>query len=61
VTRSVNESDSVVIVTDFLTDVLGYNRSSGINHGVRCRSSFCDLAINLEGELRYLIEAQPPG
>jgi hypothetical protein len=57
----VNESDTVVIVTDFLAEVLGYDKYAEITTEFSVRSTFCDLAIKLDGELRYLIEVKSAG
>jgi len=59
--RDVNESDTVVIITDFLADVLGYDKYSELTTEFAVRSTFCDLAIKVEGELQYLIEVKSAG
>jgi hypothetical protein len=60
-TRDVNESDTVVIVTDFLHDVLGYDKYTEITSEFSVRSTFCDLALRIGGELVYLIEVKSAG
>lgn len=59
--RDVGESDTVLIVTDFLADVLGYDKYSEITAEFVIRSTFCDLAIKTNGELRFLIEVKAIG
>jgi hypothetical protein len=59
--RDVNESDTVVVITDFLAEVLGYDKYSEITTEFSVRSTFCDLAITLDGDLRYLIEVKSAG
>src|SRR5687768_6798292 len=59
--RDVNESDTVVIVTDFLSDVLGYDKYSEITTEFSIRSTFCDLALKVGSELLYLIEVKSAG
>jgi hypothetical protein len=59
--RDVNESDTVVIVTDFVAEVPGYDKYSEITTEFSVRSTFCDLAIKLDTELRYLIEVKSAG
>jgi hypothetical protein len=59
--RDVNESDTVVITTDFLADVLGYDKYSEITTEFAVRSTFCDLAIKLDGDIRFLIEVKSAG
>jgi len=59
--RDVNESDTVVIVTDVLHDVMGYDKYSEITSEHMIRSTFCDLAIKLDGQLALLIEVKAIG
>jgi len=59
--RDVNESDTVVIVTDILQDVFGYDKYSEITSEHMIRSTFCDLAIKPEGHLALLIEVKAIG
>ncbi len=59
--RDVNESDTCVIVSDFLADVLGYGKYSEVTTEFAIRSTFCDLAIKLDGHVQYLIEVKPVG
>ena len=59
--RDVGESDTVVIVGDILTDVLGYDKYQDITTEFSVRSTFCDLAVRVSGELRYLIEVKAIG
>jgi hypothetical protein len=59
--RDVNESDTVVITTDFLADVLGYDKYSEITTEFAIRSTFCDLAVKLDGDIRFLIEVKSVG
>lgn len=59
--RDVNESDTVVIVSDFLTEVLGYDKYEEITTELAIRSSFCDLAVKRDGRVQYLIEVKAIG
>ncbi|MBK6940937.1 MAG: type I restriction enzyme HsdR N-terminal domain-containing protein [Planctomycetes bacterium] len=59
--RDVNESDTVVIVTDLLQDVFGYDKYAEITSEHMIRGTFCDLAIKLEGGLTILIEVKAVG
>lgn len=59
--RDVNESDTVVIVTDFLADVLGYDKYEDVTREVAVRATFVDLAIKREGQLQFLIEVKSAG
>lgn len=57
-TRDVNESDTVVIITDMLTEIFGYDKYSEITTEYSVRKSFCDLAIKIDGKAELLIEAK---
>lgn len=59
--RDVNESDTVVMVTDILSEVLGYDKYAEITSEHMIRNTFCDLAISLEGHIALLIEVKAIG
>jgi predicted type IV restriction endonuclease len=59
--RDVNESDTVVIVTDLLQEIFGYDKYSDITSEHMIRGTFCDLAIKVEGKLAILIEVKAIG
>jgi len=59
--RDVNESDTSVIVSDILTDVLGYDKYQEVTTELAVRGTFCDLAIKIHGRLQYLIEVKSIG
>jgi predicted type IV restriction endonuclease len=59
--RDVNESDTVVIVTDLLQEIFGYDKYAEITSEHMIRSTFCDLAVKLEGTLAFLIEVKAIG
>lgn len=59
--RDVNESDTVVVVTDFLSDVLGYDKYEDVTTEFAVRSTFCDLAVKRSGKLQFLIEVKSIG
>lgn len=59
--RDVNESDTVVIVTDLLQEVFGYDKYTEITSEHMIRGTFCDLAVKLEGSLAFLIEVKAIG
>lgn len=59
--RDVNESDTSVIVSDMLTDILGYDKYQEVTTELSVRSTFCDLAIKVHGRLQYLIEVKSIG
>lgn len=59
--RDVNESDTVVIVTDVLQEIFGYDKYTDITSEHMIRSTYCDLAIKVEGKLALLIEVKAIG
>ena len=60
-TRDVNEADTVVLVTDVLHEVFGYDKYSEITREFAIRGTFCDLAIRLDGALTFLVEVKAVG
>jgi len=53
------EADTVMHVTSFLTDVLGYDLFSEITKELRSDERFCDIAVKLQGEVKFLVEVKP--
>lgn len=49
--RDVNESDTVVIITDLLSEVFGYDKYSEITTKHIIKKTFCDLAIKIDGKV----------
>jgi len=50
--RDVHESDTVIIVTDLLTEVFGFDKYEEITSEQAIRSTFCDLAVKIEGSIK---------
>ena len=59
--RDVGESDTVIIVTDILSEVFGYDKYSEITSETSIRGTWCDLAIKLDGAIEFLIEVKAIG
>ena len=59
--RDVNESDTVFIVTEMLSDLFGYERYSEITSEIAIRGTYCDLATKLDGHVQCLIEVKAAG
>jgi hypothetical protein len=59
--RDVGESDTVIIVTDMLSEVFGYDKYSEITSETAIRGTWCDLAIKLDGAIEFLIEVKAIG
>ena len=59
--RDVNESDTVTIVTDVLATIFGYDKYAEITSEQAIRGTYCDLAIVVDGDIRFLIEVKAIG
>lgn len=59
--KDVNESNTVVIVTDMLSEIFGFDKYSEITTEHAIKSTWCDLAIILDGSVRLLIEVKAIG
>lgn len=60
-TRDVNESDTVIIVTDMLSEAFGYDKYSEITSEHAIRGTFCDLAVTIDSKIQFLIEVKAIG
>lgn len=60
-TRDINESDTVTLVMDILCDLLGFDKYSEITKEHQIRCTYCDLAVQIGGNLHYLVEAKAIG
>jgi hypothetical protein len=59
--RDDGEADTVMIVTDMLASVFGYDKYSEVTAEYAIRGTYCDLATKLEGTLQTLIEVKAIG
>jgi len=59
--RDVNEADTVTIVNDILCYVFGFDKYSEITSEFAIRNTYCDLAIKLDAEVKYLVEVKAIG
>lgn len=60
-TRDVNESDTVIIVTDILSEALGFDKYSEITSEFMIRGTYCDLATKIDNKVQYLLEIKAIG
>ena len=51
----------MVIITDLLQDIFGYDKYSEITSEHMIKGTFCDLAVKLQSELALLIEVKAIG
>ena len=59
--RDVNESDTVTIITDMLANVFGFDKYTEITSELAIRGTFCDLAIKIDGKIKFIIEVKAIG
>ena len=59
--RDINEADTVAIIADMLADVFGFDKYTEITGEYAIRGTYCDLAVNVEGRVKYLIEVKAIG
>lgn len=59
--RDVNESDTVIVITDMLSEIFGYDKYSEITSEFMVRSTYCDLAIKLDSKIAFLLEVKAIG
>ncbi len=61
VDRDINEADTVAIVKDIFSDIMGFDKYTEITREYAIRGTFCDLAIKIEDKLQYLVEVKAIG
>ncbi len=59
--RDVNESDTVTIIADMLADIFGFDKYTEVTSEQCIRGTYCDLAVKLDGAVKYLIEVKAIG
>lgn len=59
--RDISEADTVTLIKDFLSEVLGYDKFNELTSEYAIRNSRCDLAIKIAGKVKFLIEVKAIG
>jgi len=59
--RDVNETDTVSIVKDMLSEIFGYDKYLEITSEFSIRGTFCDLAIKINSKVEFIIEVKAIG
>ena len=59
--RDIHESDTVTIVVDMLESVFGFDKYAEITSEHAIKGTFCDLAVKIDGTVKYLIEVKAIG
>jgi len=56
--KDINEADTVIIVSDMLSDIFGFDKYAEITREYSIRNTYCDLAVKVERDVKYLIEVK---
>lgn len=59
--RDDGEADTVMIITDVLAEVFGYDKYNELTGEFAIRGTYCDLAIKLDGAIQALVEVKAIG
>lgn len=59
--RDVSEADTVTLVKDLLSEVLGYDKYADVTAEFAIRGTYCDLAVKQDDKLVLLIEVKAIG
>jgi hypothetical protein len=59
--KDINESDTVVIITDMLDEVFGFNKYTEVTSEFAVKKTWCDLAIKIDDQVKFMIEVKAIG
>ena len=59
--KDINEADTVSIIEDFITEVLGYQKYFEVTKELEIKGTYVDLAIKVEEKFEFLVEAKAVG
>jgi len=59
--RDIGEADTVTIITDFLSDALGYDKYKEVSSEHAIRGTYVDRVVTVDNKKRFLIEAKAIG
>ncbi len=59
--RDVSEADTVTLVKDILSDCFGFDKYVELTSEQQIRGTYCDLAVKIDGKIKYLIEVKAAG
>lgn len=57
-TKDVSEADTVTLVKDILASIFGFDKYDELTSEQQIRGTFCDLAVKIDGNIKYLIEVK---
>ena len=56
-----SEGDTVVIVTDMISDILGYDKYQNLSSEHAIRGTYVDLMVSVDNKPRFLVEVKAVG
>ncbi|MDF3823157.1 type I restriction enzyme HsdR N-terminal domain-containing protein [Leptospira sp. 96542] len=59
--KDVSEADTVTLIKDILAYCFGFDKYSELTSEQQIRGTFCDLAVKIDGKIKYLIEVKAAG
>jgi predicted type IV restriction endonuclease len=59
--RDDGEADTVMVVTDMIAEVFGYDKYADLTAEFEIKGTYCDLAIKMDGVVQILVEAKAIG
>lgn len=59
--KDVSEADTVTLVKDILSYCFGYDKYQELTSEQQIRGTYCDLAVKIDGKIKYLIEVKAAG
>ena len=59
--RDINEADTVVIIADILSELFGFDKYNDITREFQIRGTYCDLAVKVDENVKFLIEVKAIG
>jgi hypothetical protein len=59
--RDISEADTVTVIKDMLSELFGYDKYTELTSEQQIRGTFCDLAIQVDDEIHYLVEVKSAG
>lgn len=59
--KDVSEADTVTLVKDILATCFGFDKYHELTSEQQIRGTYCDLAVKIDGKIKYLIEVKAAG
>jgi predicted type IV restriction endonuclease len=59
--KDINESDTVILIIDILSEILGFDKYNDITTEHNVRGKFCDIALKINDKIMLLIEVKAIG